>query len=196
MTRIIANQDLHCKNYFNQKAASTPKKLHSSDIPFLKVVRWFQTRAKNNKCYLTKEEWPIWLERFDGKKLSYSAIKRKRRKLEQLGHLDSYYENGNRNKEKTILINDSGLRAIHEFEKLSTAQPKQYKNAPSNPEKRSLEKQKTPPPLRTLINKDKKRPEFSIFKPQEPEVSYTQEQRIAILAMQRELRKNIMGIRL
>ena len=119
-----------------------PLKLHSADMAYLLVLRWFF--KKGLKCYLTKEQWPEWLVRFGGKACHYRKQKARWAKMRALSFVRTEYYQGNRNKEMDHFITMAGLEAVDNFEK---ALRSKIKNGPSKNKKRPLKKQKTAPPL-------------------------------------------------
>ena len=183
-------------------------KLHSADIPYLKTVRWFSTKAKNKKCYLTKEDWPIWLERFGGKAVHYRKQKARWAKMRALGFVRTSRCNGNRNKELDHVITQQGLEALRAFElkvyeksnrkafdNPSTRVPRvldesftRYKNGPSKTQKRPFENEKTALPLSSEINEDKKKRDFDYFSEEKTEIeaNYSPDERKRITQNARE----------
>jgi hypothetical protein len=158
-------------------------KLHSADIAYLKVVKWFQFRAKNQKCYLTKEDWPVWLERFGGKKVHYRKQKARWAKMRALGYIVTKRTHGNMNKEYEHYLTLEGKEALEFYEKLSTPHPKSHeKTAPREDKKRPPENEKTAPPLNVWIKEDKKEEEF-----------YSFQERTEIIKRQRQILRNFEG---
>lgn len=156
-TQIASNtsNQLIISNNLNKSKPPKKLKLHSSDIAYMKVIRFYQTIAKNRKCHLRPEQWPIELAEFGGKPLSHHQRKKKRQKLERLKYAISTYDHGNRNQEKIPWLTNEGLKALEKWEesypqggrkpqrKLSTDE----KNDPAECKKRPGCGQKTTRPL-------------------------------------------------
>lgn len=133
-------------------------KLHSCDVAYLMVIRFFQLHAKNRKCHLQKWQWAEFLIKFGGKVLSADHRKKKRQKLESLGYLISAYPHGTRNAEKIAYITNEGLSALTEYELSYTQRGRRsytqtQKNNPAINKKQPGNVQKTTRPLshRSLV---------------------------------------------
>lgn len=128
-----------------------PPKLHSSDIPFLKILKFYREKG-SGYCYLKKASWPLELEKFGGKPVSYSNRKARVRKLCKLGYVIAIRERGNRNKEYSLYLTDDGLSAVDNFE---IPKKRKTKNRPSKVKKQALERVKTGPPLNHAERREK-----------------------------------------
>lgn len=129
---------------------TTPKldKLHSSDIPFLKVLLFHYSKG-SGKTFLKRSQWPLELQKFGGKPITYRPFKSKTAKLRRMGYIvavreDRYKHSSNRNKEYTWYISEEGRKAVNNWP--NNLKPPR-KNSPSKPEKQPLVTQKTAPPL-------------------------------------------------
>lgn len=150
----LSNINKNFSNSTNESAVTTTKpiKLHSSDLPLLKVIAWYQRKARNAKCYLKKWQWPEELLKFGGKAITYRPFKAKIAKLRALGLLVSSRENGNYNKEYTYKLTNKGFAVVDNPAAFLSARTK---NSPSKYKKQPPELQKTAPPLSHDQNKIK-----------------------------------------
>ena len=136
----------------NKKAIKKTKtKAHLPDLPWMEVIYHHQTKGALHKCIISRANWPEELKKFGGKPLCTSALKRKRRGLEDAGFVRSLRERGQR-KSLSIWLTDDGVKELQRLRKFNQkVQQKRsledLKNAPSKCEKRPLESEKTPPPL-------------------------------------------------
>lgn len=151
LSRAATTKQLQTAPNNSKKKPKGPLRVHSADIPYLETIAFYQTKARNKKCYLTGNKWNPELIKFGGKKLHPDSRKTKRQKLEAMGWLISFYENGNRNKEKIVQITPAGLQGLAEWKASKLRRLKSYtqtqKNTPAECKKHPGEIQKTPRPL-------------------------------------------------
>lgn len=154
MSQIITSLELQinsCSSDFrNPTIAVTPKtlKLHSSDIPFLLIIKHFHT--KGNGCYLKPSQWAPELTKYGGKGLGIDAIKQKRSKLLKMGLIRAERYPGPHSTPYTLRLTIKGFEAVYNYKKLHYRPPKKTS---SKPKKLHHRNQKTTPPLNSgLIN--------------------------------------------
>ena len=146
MQEIIPQQDTQCNNYLSS-AKNNSLKLHSADLSYLLILKWFHDRRL--KCYLSKEQWPVWLERFGGKKVDYRNQRARWSKMRAMGCSTTAYQNQNRGLHFIHSITDLGLAYLKAFQQgLGKGLSKDIKNILSKSKKRYSEKQKTSSPLK------------------------------------------------
>ncbi len=145
-------------NYFNHPSnrvnTLNPLKIHSADIAFLLVLRFFTLKGHRRHCCLSKrndqkksaelDQWNVWLVKFGGKALGRGAFKNKRHKFIKMGYIICWYPNQNRNLSYNYVLTPDGLDAVDKYLASCVARKK------TDPRNRIVEdpnKQKTDPPL-------------------------------------------------
>ncbi len=150
MDVTLKQSDLNIKTFRHpSNRVNTPKpfRVHSADIAFLLVIRFFTLKGRDGYCHLTLGQWNQYLIRFGGKALKRSAFNAKRRKFLREGWIACWYPNRNRNLNYSYMLTELGIEGVNNYldnfvdrKKTDTRNPivedpkKQKTDTPLNPE--------------------------------------------------------------
>lgn len=118
MTATLNQSNLDSKTFrYPSNRVTTPKpfKVHSADIAFLLVIRFFTLKGRDGYCHLTLVQWNEYLIRFGGKALKRSAFNAKRRKYLREGWIACWYPNRNRNLNYSYMLTESGIEGVNKY---------------------------------------------------------------------------------